>query len=146
MTTVEYAVGPDDASELRSLYETYGWWSDRDEEGIRRALVGTDETIALRDEDAGSLVASARVLTDYAYYAMVFDVVVRADRRGEGLGRELLAAVVAHPALSGVPLTLLAREGLVEFYESCGFEATEPVDHPDGEPEPLRFLAYRRSG
>lgn len=144
MMTVEYSLGPDDVSELLALYETYDWWADRDEDRVRRALVGTDETIALRAEDTGELVASARVLTDYTYYAMVFDVIVHADRRGEGFGRELMDAVVSHPSLSEVTPTLLAREGLVEFYESCGFEETEPVAHPDGEPESLRFLASRR--
>lgn len=144
MATVECVLGPDDAPDLRSLYETYGWWADRGEEEIRRAVAGTDETIGLQDDD--ELVASARVLTDYAYYGMIFDVIVRADRRGEGFGRDLMAAVVAHPPLSGIPLTLLAREGLVEFYESCGFVETEPIAHPGGEPESLRFLAYRRNG
>ena len=146
MTAIEYALGPDDVPELRALYETYDWWADREEDEIRRALAGTDEAVGLRDEDAGELVASARVLTDYAYYAMVFDVIVRADRRGEGLGRELMAAIAAHPALSDATLTLLAREGLVDFYESCGFAETEPIAHPDGEPEPLRFLARGRDG
>lgn len=55
-----------------------------------------------------------------------------------------MAAVVAHPALSGVAPTLLARDGLVEFYESCGFEAVGPVTHPDGDPERLRFLVGGR--
>ena len=145
MTTIECSLGPDDVSELCSLYETYEWWADRSEDDLRQALVGTDEAIALRDEDTNELVASARVLTDYTYYAMVFDVIVDTARRGKGLGRELMAAIVAHPPLSGVPLTLLAREGLVEFYESCGFEETEPIAHPDGAPETLRFLAYGRN-
>jgi predicted GNAT family N-acyltransferase len=142
MTTVDRSLGSADAPELQSLYDTYDWWADRDEENVERALRATDEAVALRDAKTGELVAAARVLTDYTYYAMVFDVIVHADRRGEGLGRELVAAVVAHPPLAGVTPTLLAREGLVEFYESCGFEATGSVAHPEGEAEPLRFLAY----
>lgn len=145
MAIVEYSLGSANVSELAALYDTYGWWADRDEDGIRRALAETDEAIALRDEDTEELLAAARVLTDYTYYAMVFDVIVDVNRRGEGFGQELMAAVIDHPALSGVTPTLLAREGLVEFYESCGFEETEPVSHPDGEPEPLRFLSHRRN-
>jgi len=72
--------------------------------------------VAFREDD-GDLVAAARILTDYTYYAMVFDVIVHAERRGEGL---------------------------IPFYEACGFEPQGGIDHPDGEPEKLRFLAYRR--
>lgn len=144
MATVEHSLGPDDAAAVRSLYETYDWWADRDEAGIQEALAESDEVVALRDEETDGLVASARVLTDYTYYAMVFDVVVHADRRGEGFGRELMDAVATHPSLSAVTPTLLAREGLVEFYEACGFEPTGPIEHPDGEPEELRFLAFER--
>jgi len=72
------------------------------------------------------------------------NVIVHADRRGEGLGEELLAALVTHPPLSGVDLELLSREGLVPFYETCGFEDVGAIEHPDGDPEELRFLAYRR--
>lgn len=144
MTTVEYGLGPEASAEVRTLYGTYGWWDDRTDDDVREALDETDVVVGIRDDETGELVASARVLTDYTFYAMVFDVVVRADRRGEGLGRELMAAVVAHPALADVAPTLLAREGLVEFYESCGFEVATPVAHPDGEPEALRFMAYDR--
>ncbi|MFC7155969.1 hypothetical protein ACFQPA_10930 [Halomarina halobia] len=57
------------------------------------------------------LVAAARVLTDYAYYATVCDVVA-ADRRGEGIGETLMRAVVDHPDLrSVVGLSLSCRRG-----------------------------------
>ncbi|MFB6087938.1 MAG: GNAT family N-acetyltransferase [Haloarculaceae archaeon] len=144
--TVERSLGPDAAADLLALYETYDWWADREEAAVGRALAATDEVVALRDDDTDELVAAARVLTDYTYYAMVFDVIVREERRGEGLGEDLLAAVVTHPPLADVTPTLLAREGLVPFYEACGFEETGAIAHPNGEPEELRFLAYRRGG
>lgn len=141
--TVERALGPNEVPELLALYETYDWWADRERTDLSRALAATDELVALRDEGTDALVASARVLTDYTYYAMVFDVIVHEDRRGEGLGRELLAALVTHPPLSGVSPTLLSRQGLVPFYESCGFVDQGGIEHPDGEPEQLRFMAYQ---
>ena len=143
MPTVERSLGPKAADELCSLYGTYEWWADRDKRAVRQAFAATDEVVAFREDD-GDLVAAARILTDYTYYAMVFDVIVHAERRGEGLGEELMAAVVTHPPLSGLALSLLAREGLIPFYEACGFEPQGGIDHPDGEPEKLRFLAYRR--
>ncbi|MFC3477534.1 GNAT family N-acetyltransferase [Halobacterium litoreum] len=141
MTAVEYGAT---AEELCSLYREYGWWADRDPESVRRALQNTDETVLVRDE-AGDPVGAARILTDYVYYAMVYDVIVAADDRGEGVGREVMAAVREHPRLQDVAPSLLAREGLVPFYEACGFEVMdEAIEHPDGDPEPLSWMVHRR--
>ncbi|WP_227374507.1 GNAT family N-acetyltransferase [Haladaptatus halobius] len=145
MATVDYGAT---AEELLELYREYEWWDDREEFDVRRALRSTDEVVLLRagrEQDESEPVATARILTDYVYYAMVYDVIVAADRRGTGVGRELLTAVREHPRLQEVSPSLLAREGLVPFYESCGFDvADEAVDHPDGEPEPLVWMVHGR--
>lgn len=128
---------PLDAPALTVLYGDYAWWSDREVDEVRRALAGTDVAVGL--EDDGELVAAARILTDYTYYATVYDVIVAADRRGEGLGRTLLEAVVEHPELENLPgLSLLCREGLVPYYESVGFELYDPEEEvPEGGTEEL---------
>jgi GNAT superfamily N-acetyltransferase len=125
--------------ELVALYRDYEWWADRDAAAVRRAVEGTDLLVVLDDRAADRLVASARVVTDFTYYATVYDVVVAEDRRGEGLGERLLEAVADHPELASLPgVSFLCREGLVEFYESAGFQrADDRVAHPDGDPEPL---------
>lgn len=142
--SVDRSLGPATASELRALYETHAWWADREAATIERALAATDEVVALRDEETGRLVAAARVLTDYTYYAMVYDVIVHDEYRSEGVGTELMAALETHPPLSNVDLGLLARDGLVPFYESCGFQTLDPVAEPHGRPEELRPMAFRR--
>ncbi|MUV60463.1 GNAT family N-acetyltransferase [Halobacterium sp. CBA1126] len=140
MAAVEYGAT---AENLQSLYREYDWWADRDDEAVRRALRNTDETVLLRED--GDPVAAARVLTDYVYYAMVYDVIVAENHRGEGLGKELMAAVRDHPRLQDVAPSLLAREGLVPFYEQCGFEVMDgEIEHPDGDPETLSWMLYRR--
>ncbi|MFC4551903.1 GNAT family N-acetyltransferase, partial [Halorussus sp. GCM10023401] len=82
---------------------------------------------------------------DFTYYANVFDVVVAADRRGDGLGRELMEAIRDHPELqSVVGLSLLCREGLVPFYESVGFEVFGPeFEVPEGGTEELVRMTCR---
>jgi len=145
MVSVAYGATAD---ELLGLYREYDWWADRDPENVRRALEHTDEVVVLRDGDneSGDPLAAARVLTDYVYYAMVYDVIVAEDRRSDGLGTDLMAAVVAHPRLQDVAPSLLAREGLVPFYEACGFDVMdEAIDHPDGDPEQLHWMVHRRN-
>lgn len=133
-----------DAVELTGLYEEYEWWADREVEGVRKALAETK--VAVGVEDDGELVAAARVLTDYTYYATVFDVIVAADRRGEGVGETLMRAVVDHSDLqSVVGLSLLCRRGLVPYYESVGFEIFDrKMEVPEGGTEELVRMTYKQ--
>lgn len=132
---------PADAPALTALYEEYGWWADRTVEDVRTALARTPVAVGLRDD--GDLVAAARVVTDGVFYAKLYDVVVAESRRGEGVGAELLDAVVSHPELDDVFLSVTCREGLVGFYERAGFEPyPNPVERPDGDPEEMYHL-YR---
>ena len=138
METVE--LGPGDAAELTALYEAYDWWADREVESVREAL---EHSLAIGIREDGELVASARIVTDGVYYAKCYDVLVAEARRGDGVGGELLEAVVSHPAIEDVFLSLTCREGLVPFYERCGFEPyPSPVERPDGPPEGMAHL-YR---
>lgn len=103
----------EDAHALTALYQEYEWWADRDIDDVREALAETEVAVGI--EDAGSLVAAARVLTDFTYYANVFDVIVAADHRGEGVGKTLMTAIVDHPDLQHVDgLSLLCRQGSIE--------------------------------
>jgi predicted GNAT family N-acyltransferase len=68
------------------------------------------------------LVGFARVLTDYAYVALVLDVIVDESHRGSGVGAVLLDAVVNHPSLARVrSLELVCQPELVPFYRRWGF-------------------------
>lgn len=135
---------PGDADALTALYADYEWWADRDVDDVRRALEATE--VAIGVEDAGDLVAAARVLTDYTYYANLFDVIVAADRRGEGIGRMLIEAVVSHPDLQAVDgLSLRCRRELVPYYESVGFELFDPeIEVPEGGTEEFVRMVFER--
>ncbi|MFB6234083.1 MAG: GNAT family N-acetyltransferase [Halopenitus sp.] len=141
MATVRDLI-PEDAPAVTALYAEYEWWADREVADVRAALAETDVAVGV-DVD-GHLVAAARVLTDFRYYANLFDVVVAESHRGEGLGERLVRAVVEHPALeSVVGVSLLCRRGLVPFYESVGFEYFDPeTEIPEGGTEELVRMTY----
>ncbi len=108
--------------ELHALYQREWWTKDRRIEDVRRMLAGTGLVFAFEDADSGELVAFARVLTDGVYRAHLFDVIVKESHRGQGLGRAILDAVVAHPALSKVEKIILScKPELLPFYERWGF-------------------------
>lgn len=70
-------LSPDDATALAALYADYEWWEDRTPDEVCRALDETEVAMGVEEDsgdDGRALVAAARVLTDYTYYATVFDV------------------------------------------------------------------------
>lgn len=138
-------ITPDDAPALTALYNDYTWWADRDVDSVRNAL--SETAVAVGVEDGENLVAAARILTDYTYYATVFDVIVAADRRDEGFGEFLMNEIVEHPALQSVDgLSLLCRRGLVPFYESVGFERFDPeIEIPEGGTEEMIRMTYEQN-
>ncbi len=114
------------AQDVLALYHDHEWWEDRADKDVERAIARTDVFIGLKDTETSRLVASARVLTDYTYYAAIYDVIVAEDRRGEGLGKQLLQELVEHPDLQDVDtLHLDCQVDLVPFYEKAGFEVRD---------------------
>ena len=110
--------------ELHQMYQAEWWSRGRKLNDVRRVVEHSDLVFAFCDPETGRLAAFARVLTDYVYKAMVFDVIVDRAHRGSGLGRMLLDAITSHPALLFVEnIELYCRPELVPFYEKWGFTA-----------------------
>jgi len=78
--------------------------------------------------DGGAQVGFARVITDYATFAYVADVFVVASHRGAGVGRELMAAIVGHPALQRLRRWHLVTRDAQRLYEQFGFR---PLRSPE---------------
>jgi len=143
---VDHSLTPDSAPKLRALYDDYRPWAGRSEKEVARLIENTDEVIGIWDTETDALVASARVLTDYYQYSMIYEVIVAESRRGENLGRQIVDAIITHPKLQDVILTLRCREGLVPFYERCGFELRDrDIEMPDGETRTYRTMVHEGS-
>jgi GNAT superfamily N-acetyltransferase len=134
-TAVELDAGdPTDVLALHDLYGEYEWWADRTRTEVARAL-SNSIGVGLREDT--ELLAAARILTDRVHYARLYDVVVAADHRGSGLGRRLVWAAAQHPAIADLNVVLVCREGLVPFYERCGFERYDLTTDVAGDEEPF---------
>src|SRR5258708_18392138 len=106
------------------MYQAEWWSRGRRIEDVRRAVLHSDLIFAFCDPANGRLAAFARVLTDYVYKAVIFDVIVEGSHRDTGVGRLLLEAITSHPALQLVEnLELYCRPELVAFYRKWGFTA-----------------------
>ncbi len=91
---------------------------------LKRALGAS--LVRLTAEDGGETVGMVRVAGDGAYVFVIADLLVRPDRRGEGIGKALVnAALDAISALlpdgNWASVTLVAAAGRESFYEALGF-------------------------
>lgn len=110
--------------QLWRLYQSEWWSRGRKLSDTRRVVENSDLIFAFSDPETGELAAFARVLTDFVYKALIFDVIVEPSRRKLGLGRRLVDAIVSSPALLFVEtLELYCRPELIPFYEQWDFTA-----------------------
>jgi GNAT superfamily N-acetyltransferase len=110
--------------QLWHMYQAEWWSCGREIEDVRRAVQHSDLIFAFRNSETGRLAAFARVLTDYVYKAVIFDVIVDRPYRATGVGRLLLEAITSHPALLFVEhMELYCRPEMVSFYRKWGFTA-----------------------
>lgn len=98
--------------------------------GIHRDLVETAiaNSLCFGVYDEGRQLGFARVVTDGAGFAYLGDVFVVDAARGRGLGKRLMAFVMAHPQLQRVRRFMLATRDAHELYARHGFA---PLANPD---------------
>ena len=109
-------------ADLVRLYQSEWWTRGRQESEVRLMLQHCDLIVAISEEATGRLVGFARVLTDFVYKAMIFDVIVDSTYRSQGLGRMLMDRMVNHPSLHSVKhLELYCLPEMVAFYERWSF-------------------------
>ena len=118
---VVHAIEERHLDDLLALYHGVWWAGSRTRADVERMLAGTDAVVGLVDDDE-RLVAFCRALSDGVYRAVVYDVIARDDLRGRGLGRRLMEAVLAHPAVAPCEsVALWCKPEMVALYRRFGF-------------------------
>lgn len=107
---------------LYHLYQDEWWTQGRTRDDIEMMVDESDEIVAFCDADTGELVAFSRILTDYVYKVLIFDVIVAGNHRGKGLGTHLMDGIIDHPNLTHIDhFELYCLEEVVAFYEQWEF-------------------------
>lgn len=117
------------------LSEQAYWALGRSRDVLDRAIDGS-RSYGVYDDATGEQLGYARVVTDGATFAWLCDVFVDDAARGRGVGKTLMAGVVADLEALGVRRTLLATADAHGLYEQYGFV---PV------PDPERWMVRLRS-
>lgn len=106
------------------LSESY--WSP----GIPREVVAkaaAHSICAIARDENGALIGFARLVTDRATFAWLCDVIVLPAHQGQGIGRDLVRALQAHPELGSLRRWLLGTRDAHGVYEKLGFT---PIEEP----------------
>jgi N-acetylglutamate synthase-like GNAT family acetyltransferase len=69
----------------------------------------------------------ARMITDYATYAYLCDVIIDEDYRGQGIGKELVGYILGRPELEDVRSLWLSTNDAHKLYEKYGFERVQDI-------------------
>jgi len=115
-----------DAEAVHSLLaETY-WARERSLQTVKDTIA---RCVCFSLYDGADQIGFARVLTDYATYGIILDVVIHERYRGRGLGKWMMECVTNHPDLASLKQVLWTADA-DNLYRKCGFFV----------PENLRFM------
>lgn len=107
--------------QLHQLYQQEWWSGKRSLTETKLVVYGSSLIIGIVNDD-NRLVGFARVLTDYIFKALIFDVIVAKDHRSQGLGDQLISLIRQHEKLQKVKaFELYCLPEMVPFYQSHEF-------------------------
>ncbi len=105
--------------QVKRLFEQTHWANGRSPEAIEAMLRNTFTYLTVWQGER--LVGFARVLTDDVYRALIDDVVVDNELRGQGVGSSMMRHIMER--FGHVEEVMLGcREEVVPFYERLGFK------------------------
>jgi len=101
------------------LHDEAYWSLGRPRAVVERSLAAS-RLYTLVAED-GTMAAFARVVTDGVTFGWICDLFVVEAHRGQGVGHQLVEAIVADPDLAGMKRLLLATADAHGVYADVGF-------------------------
>lgn len=108
------------ASQHADLLRGSYWREKVSVRDMRASIEASSAWLGLAESN-GRLVAAARGATDSAWTGRICDVIVQSERRGQGLGRCVMEALLDHPAVRNVRALRLGTKDGAGFYERFGF-------------------------
>ena len=104
------------------MAQTY-WAAERSREDV---LTSVQNSVCFGAYDeSDTLVGFARVVTDFVSHWYLCDVIVDEKHRGQGIGKKLIAAVVADERFAKAP-ALLKTKDAHDLYRKYGFLDVDP--------------------
>ena len=107
-----------DIDAVHAMLNRSHWAKDRSREAIEKVIANS---LCFSLLNGNQQIGFARVITDGVTYAVILDMIIREDFRGQGLGKWLVQCMIEHPEV--VPLRqVLWTSNADDFYQKGGFE------------------------
>lgn len=114
-----------DSAELESLHASAFNHPPRPHDWRAQLQAHSLGWLTARDA-AGALIGFVNLPWDGATHAFLLDLVVAPGRRGQGIGRTLVAEATTHAQAAGCEwLHVDFEPRLARFYRACGFRSTD---------------------
>jgi ribosomal protein S18 acetylase RimI-like enzyme len=128
-TTLHVALADGDAEAAAALLAGTYWNDETEPAVIASAQEGSTAWVGAKDEH-GTLCASARALSDGAKHAWIYDVIVREDLRGRGVGDAVVRLLLEHPGVRRAANVHLGTRDAMAFYGAMGFVDKATIARP----------------
>ena len=130
---IEITQQPPSAQQLADFYIQANFISHPDAEKMQRVVDSGSEWFVARNKSL-ELVGIGRLITDYARYGFIIDVIVDKGAQGSGIGTAIMGKIIEKcHELQLDSVNLWPSKGKVSFYKKFGFVAL-------GEDQPLMKL------
>ena len=121
MVKLIYELDLNQIEDLTNLYQKEWWSKDRNLEDVKIMITKSDLILGLVEDN--KLVGFTRVLSDYIYKAIIFDVIIVEQLRNKGLGRLLMESIIHHPELTKTShFELYCLPEMELYYQSFNFK------------------------
>jgi GNAT superfamily N-acetyltransferase len=110
-----------DAARVHELISQHAYWAQGRPRAVMDAAIAGSRPYGVYRRDTGEQVAFARLVTDGVTFAWLADVVVDPELRGQGIGKLLIAGIVAEIEPLGLRRTMLATADAHGLYEQFGW-------------------------
>jgi predicted N-acetyltransferase YhbS len=116
------SITPEDYELVREFLAEIGWENRvGSSEQFRKMMKNTDRTVVALDDSR--IVGFARALCDEVSNGYISMVAVAAERRGQGIGRQLIERLIGDDR--NITWVLRASPGSGGFWENMGFNRSE---------------------
>ena len=108
-----------DINKVCELFSNSYWASSRPKDVIVKSL---ENSLCFSLFHKDTQIGLVRLVTDYATFAYLCDVIIDENYRKNGIGTWFLQCVLKHPELQGLRRWLLATKDAHGFYSKFGFD------------------------
>lgn len=116
-----------DIPRVHALLTRYSYWAqNRTLEVVEHSIQNSLNFGIYKD---GEQVGFARLVTDYATFAWLCDVIILPEHREHGLGKWLVECIINHPDIKPIRRLLLATRDAHGLYSKYG--GFQPLANPE---------------